>query len=88
MTFKYFFCFVAMLCCGYIAAAPYSSAHVEEPDTTLQLNEISITAIKQGNDIYATASAASALNRRALERINVSAVKDISQIVPNFHIPD
>ena len=69
-------------------AANTESASIEEADTTLHLNEISVTAIKQGNDLNDMASASSLLNRHKLERLNVSSAKNISEIVPNFHIPD
>lgn len=69
-------------------AANTESASIEEADTTLHLNEISVTAIKQGNDLNDMASASSLLNRHKLERLNVSSAKNISEIVPNFYIPD
>lgn len=57
-------------------------------DTVLSLNEISVTAIKQGVNLQNEAVASTVIGQRTIERQNIVTVKNISDIVPNFYIPD
>lgn len=59
-----------------------------EADTMLTLNEVSVTAIKQGFDLYKTASAATTIKGKAIEKLNIASVKNISEIAPNLYMPD
>lgn len=57
-------------------------------DSILALSELSVTAIKQGNNLRDKAISATILNASAIEDKNIYAIKDISDLVPNFYIPD
>lgn len=54
---------------------------------TLTLGEISVTAIKQGADIDLTTSS-TVLGRREVERNGIVTVRGVSDLVPNFFLPD
>jgi len=75
---------------GGSIAAP-SSATDEEPfdaDTTITVDKVQVTAIKQGTVLRSQPVAAAVLGSRAVAREHVDAVKHLSQRVPNLHIPD
>ena len=57
-------------------------------DTTLLINEISITAIKQGDDLKREAVTSTALQLPEIEKLNIESLKGISTLTPNFHMPD
>lgn len=59
-------------------------------DSLLQhtLNELSVTAIKQGNNLEYQAVSATAINRSLIESLRISDAKTASSIVPNFFMPD
>ncbi|MBQ9077735.1 MAG: TonB-dependent receptor [Muribaculaceae bacterium] len=57
-------------------------------DTALCLQEISVTAIKQSSDIGVQPVAATVIDRGNVERLNVVTMKDVSEVAPNFYIPD
>ncbi len=67
------------------------AAQAESPtdlDTVLTLNEVSVTAIKQGLDLHRTASASTTIKGKAIEKLNIVSVKHISEIAPNVYMPD
>lgn len=57
-------------------------------DSILALSELSVTAIKQGRNLRSEAIAATTINAATIERENIYAIKDISDMTPNFYIPD
>lgn len=57
-------------------------------DSVIQVEDIQVTAIKQGLDLRNQPVTASVIGRTDLERRHVAALKEVSQAVPNFHIPD
>ena len=57
-------------------------------DTTLTLNEVSVTAIKQGINRHNIASSSTELKGKAIERLNVVSMKNVSEIAPNMYMPD
>lgn len=52
------------------------------------LEEVSITAVKQGEDLRNQPVAATIVTSPELERLNAFSIKGISDVVPNFYIPD
>ena len=54
---------------------------------TLTLGEVSVTAIKQGADIDLTTSS-TVLGKRDVERNGIVTVRGVSDLVPNFFLPD
>lgn len=57
-------------------------------DSVIQVEDIQVTAIKQGLNLRNQPVTASVIGRTDLERRHVAALKEVSQVVPNFHIPD
>ncbi|MCM1504886.1 MAG: TonB-dependent receptor [Muribaculum sp.] len=66
-------------------SAPVSS---EWSDTTLNLNEVSVTAIKLSDKVDRLPVASTVIDRRQVERLNIVTMKSVSEIAPNFFIPD
>ena len=60
----------------------------ERADTTITVDRVQVTAIKQGPVLRSTAVASTILGSRAVTRGGISALKEISLAVPNFHAPD
>lgn len=73
--------FAAIFCCNL-------SAQTIAPDTTLLLNEITVSAIKQGTNLQNTASASTEIKGNDIQRLAITSVKNVSEIAPNLHIPD
>ena len=57
------------------------------PDTTVVLDGVSVTAIKQGSDID-LATASTVLGKSEVERNGIVTVRGVSEMVPNFFLPD
>jgi outer membrane receptor protein involved in Fe transport len=61
---------------------------IEELDTLLHIGSVEVTSIKQGSTLRGKAIAATLIDAEMAERNHVSALKDASEVVPNFYIPD
>lgn len=59
-----------------------------EADSTITVGEVSVTAIKQGLDLRLQPVAATIVGRSETERLGIASMKDVSEIAPNFYIPD
>lgn len=57
-------------------------------DTTLLLDEVSVTAIKQVRNVDALPIASTVVGADEIERLNIVTMKGVSEIAPNFYIPD
>lgn len=64
------------------------SSFILESDTTLLIHEISVTAIKQGDNLKQEAVTSTTLQQPEIEKLNIESVKGISRLTPNLHIPD
>ncbi len=78
---------------SFLATAPLHTPYVcgeaaasEFADTTMVLPQVSVTAIKGGKEAE-KAEAVTCLNRREIERLNIVNIKQVSEIVPNFYMP-
>ncbi len=76
---------LAALCIATCATAAEVS-----PDSARQvtLQELSVTAIKQGNDLDYQAVSATSLGRDLIESQRITDAKAASNLVPNFFMPD
>lgn len=64
-------------------------AEKEEKDTIgVTLDELSVTVVKQMARLNEEPEAATVIGRAELERLGAYAIKNISDVVPNFYIPD
>ena len=72
------------------ATALSASAHTEQTpvDTVVHVDRIQVTAIKQGLDLRSSPVASTVLGSRTLGRTRTSALKEVSELVPNFFVPD
>lgn len=83
-----------LLCAGQVGAAVVvrgdglAPQAVEEADTTLAVGEVRVTAVKQGLILSDRPVAAAVFGRGESERRHIEALKNLSQSVPNLHIPD
>lgn len=62
----------------------------EEPqiDTLVSVDQVSVSTIKQGLNLYRQPVAATILSAKEIENKSITAIKDVSVSVPNLHIPD
>ena len=61
---------------------------IGEPDTLLHIGSVEVTSIKQGTTLRGKPIAATLIDALMAERNQISALKDASELVPNFYIPD
>ena len=71
---------------------PALAAWAEEPlpmeaDTAILVDQVQVTAIKQGIDLRRAPLSASVVGRQAVERLRLESPKDLSTLIPNFHAP-
>lgn len=76
-----------------IAVLPLTAGAVGKPttweaDTTLSLGEVTVSAIKQNGDMRLQPIASTVVGRRDIERYNIVGMKNVSELAPNFYIPD
>lgn len=62
--------------------------HAVDADTIVELAELSVAAIKSGSNILDRPVAASVVTPSQLRRLNIVGMKQVSEIAPNFYIPD
>lgn len=62
--------------------------YVISSDTVRTLDELNVVALKQRDLLRDDALASTEMGRSELERLNTFAMKGISEVVPNFYIPD
>lgn len=63
-----------------------ASAHAIELTDTL--HEVTVTAIKQAETLSLLPVAATTVGEKAIDRYNITSMKDASELVPNFFMPD
>lgn len=81
---------VSLAVWGTIAANASQAATdtpVETADTTLILSDVTVTAIKQTADLSLQPLSATVLTSGQIEKWHVNAIKNISEIAPNFYMP-
>lgn len=57
-------------------------------DSATMLGEVSVTAIKQQGPMQSQPTAVTTLGSSEVERLNIMTMKNVSEIAPNFYIPD
>lgn len=66
-----------------------NAIETNEVDTTgVMLDEISVTGIKQNSLLKDEAESYTVLSRKAVEQLGVVTMRGISDVVPNFYMPD
>lgn len=69
------------------AATAEAGPEAEPADTTL-LQEVSVTAVKQTDRLLELPVASTVTGRAEIERLGVTGIKGISDVVPNFYMPE
>lgn len=69
-------------------ATPVESDDQLAADSVRRLNEVAVTALKQSAEMRFQPQAATIIGERRIERLGIAAIKGVSEIAPNFYIPD
>lgn len=76
------------LCVSEISAAPAQEIKLKEGPDTLAIGEVNVTSIKQARSLLRQPVTVTTLRRADIERFNVNGMKGMSEIAPNFFMPD
>ncbi len=63
------------------------SLREETYDSTLTIGEVRVTAIKQARSLLRQPVTVTTIKRDEIERLNISGMKGVSEIAPNFYMP-
>ena len=74
--------------CAEETKTDLGSADDAPADTTLVIDRIQVTAIKQGMALRSQPVASTIAGSLVIEREHIDALKELSQKVPNLHLPD
>lgn len=74
------------LCVSLLGVRAQSSGAVA--DTTLSLQEISVSAIKQSSNMRVQPISSTTIGGGVINRLNIDAMKNVSEMAPNFYMPD
>lgn len=90
---RFFHSFCRLVACSVILLSASHAVAVTDKlynkaDSTIWLDDISVTAIKQGLDISSMPLSSTSLSQKNLERFNIHSIKEVSDIAPNFYMPD
>ena len=70
------------------AEIPSEYSDESRVDSIIHIDQVQVTAIKQGLNLRTQPVTASIIGQTGIERQHISAIKEVSRIVPNFYIPD
>ena len=70
------------------AAFGANAAEALPVDTTVRLDEVTVTSIKQTADLSLQPLAVTIVDPSEIRRWNVTSMKNVSEIAPNFYMPD
>lgn len=81
---------LVVLIAAWAACFTVSAADVDEQpaDAATRLDEVTVTAIKQTSDLSLQPVAVTIVDPAEIRRWNVTAMKRVSEIAPNFYMPD
>lgn len=79
---------MVLLLCASMQIAVAQQPAEQAIDTLVQVEDIHITTIKQGLQLHNRAVAATLLREEQIEQRNLTELKQLSLVVPNFHMPD
>lgn len=65
-----------------------TSVETQWADSVMSLDEVSVTAIKQSASLLRQPVAVTTVGREEIDRQNVAGLKGLSDLVPNFYMPD
>ncbi|WP_290089969.1 TonB-dependent receptor [uncultured Duncaniella sp.] len=70
------------------AESPTNVTYAPADTSATPLGEVSVTAIKHSSSLMRQPVTVTTINQRQIERFNVSGMKGVSEIAPNFYMPD
>lgn len=59
----------------------------EKPDSTITVGEVRVTAIKQSRSLLRQPVTVTTIKRDEIERLNITGMKGVSELAPNFFMP-
>lgn len=83
---KQLFSIVTILILAYAPARAIETDTEEAPDT-MSLREVSVTAIKLADNLETEPVSSTTVDQQAIQRLNITDPKQLSELVPNFFIP-
>lgn len=86
ILFSSIFCNIAV--CSYGVPLGATATTADFGQDTIKLSELSVTAIKQSDNLSNEAISATTIGKRDIEKLNIVDAKNASSIIPNFFIPD
>lgn len=81
------FLFLYVMICAAVGVAGAEPAAKESVDT-IALQEVTVSAIKSSGNLAMQAVASTQIGQTEAERLNIVTLKGISDVVPNFYVPD
>lgn len=72
----------------HATASDSSKERLKEGPDTLAIGEVNVTSIKQARSLLRQPVTVTTLRRAEIERLNVTGMKGVSEIAPNFFMPD
>lgn len=72
----------------FIVSGSSASEFSPVDSIVVALDEINITAVKQAEQIRDEAEASTILSEKEIERLGIVTMRGVSDVVPNFYIPD
>ncbi|MBQ2393569.1 MAG: TonB-dependent receptor [Alistipes sp.] len=90
MHCKRMLCAVLIFTATTLGAHPLhdTETHPNDADTTIHVDGVQVTAIKQGLVLRSEPIASTIVGGRTADRQHVDALKNLADLVPNLHIPD
>ena len=70
------------------AAEESATVYAEADSSALSLGEVRVTSIKQSASLLRQPVTVTTINRQQIERYNITGMKGVSEIAPNFFMPD
>lgn len=80
------FCFVSAH--GGSVAEQASPVVITEGPDTLAIGEVTVTSIKQARSLLRQPVTVTTLRQEEIERLNISGLKGVSELAPNFFMPE
>ncbi len=79
---------LAVFSASAVTEANPSTPRIKEGPDTLAIGEVTVTSIKQARSLLRQPVSVTTLRQGELERLNVSGMKGVSEIAPNFYMPE
>lgn len=82
------FSILILICSIQSFGKPVTDNQFSPADSSIRLNEISVTSMKQGNNLQKQAIASTIIGRKNIEKLNILSLRGVSEFAPNFYVPE